>query len=60
LEGGDGGFGSMHPSVVQFAMCDGSVQALSRDVNLAVLDCMATRAGNETYTLDGSVPSCQH
>jgi prepilin-type N-terminal cleavage/methylation domain-containing protein len=59
-EGGDGGFGSMHPNVVHFVMCDGSVQAISRDINLAVLDRMATRAGDDPYTLDGPAESCRH
>jgi len=59
-EGGDQGFGGVHPGIVQFVMCDGSVQSISREINLAVLDCMGTRAGNDPYTLDGSVNSCVH
>ena len=37
-EGGDGGFGSVHAGIVLFVMCDASVQAVSKEVNLAVLD----------------------
>jgi hypothetical protein len=39
-------------------MCDGSVQAISRDIDGAVLDCMATRAGGEVYDLDKPARSC--
>jgi prepilin-type N-terminal cleavage/methylation domain-containing protein len=59
-EGGDGGFGGMHSGVVQFVMCDASVQAISRDTSLAVLDFMATRAGDDPYTLDGAATPCKH
>lgn len=55
---GDKGFGGMHSGVVMFAMCDGSVQAISRDIDGAVLDCMATRAGNDPYQLDQPAKSC--
>jgi prepilin-type processing-associated H-X9-DG protein len=54
---GDAGFGSAHPGVAQFVMCDGSVQTISRDVDLLVLDYMATRAGGELYQIDGGPPS---
>ena len=57
---GDGGFGGAHNGVVMFAMCDGSVQSISRDVNLAVMDAMATRAGNDPYDISGSATSCKH
>lgn len=59
-EGGDGGFGSVHPGTVLFVMCDASVQPISTEVNLDVLDAMATRAGNDPYSLDGAVMPCQH
>jgi prepilin-type processing-associated H-X9-DG protein len=59
-EGGDSAFGSMHSGVVMFAMCDGSVQAISRDINPSVLDRMATRAGDDPYTLDATVTPCEH
>ncbi len=60
LEGGDTGFGGAHPGVVMFVMCDGSVQALSRDTNLAVLDRLATREGDDHYDLSGTATSCKH
>jgi hypothetical protein len=59
-EGGDEGFGSMHPNVVLFILCDGSVQAISRDTSLAVLDRAATRAGEDPYEFDGNVAPCKH
>jgi prepilin-type N-terminal cleavage/methylation domain-containing protein/prepilin-type processing-associated H-X9-DG protein len=57
---GDGGFGSVHSGVVNFVMCDGSVQAISKDINLPVLDRMATRAGDDQYDVNGTSPSCEH
>jgi prepilin-type N-terminal cleavage/methylation domain-containing protein len=57
---GDGGFGSVHSGVVQFVMCDGSVQALSQSIDLRVLDAMATRGGDDIYDVNGSAPSCVH
>jgi prepilin-type N-terminal cleavage/methylation domain-containing protein len=59
-QGGDAGFGGLHPGVVQFVMCDGSVQPVSKNIDLAVLDAMATRAGGEIYDLNGTAtgPNC--
>jgi prepilin-type N-terminal cleavage/methylation domain-containing protein/prepilin-type processing-associated H-X9-DG protein len=57
---GDGGFGGAHNNVVMFAMCDGSVQAVSNDVDLNVMDRAATRNGDDPYTFDGSATPCQH
>ena len=58
---GDPGFGSVHNGVVLFAMCDGSVQSISKDVTLAVLDAMATRAGDDIYDLSsGQATPCLH
>ncbi|MEX0610492.1 MAG: DUF1559 domain-containing protein [Pirellulales bacterium] len=58
---GDSGFGSVHTNVVLFAMCDGSVQPISKDVSLAVMDAMSTRAGDDLYDLDsGQATPCQH
>jgi prepilin-type N-terminal cleavage/methylation domain-containing protein len=55
-DGGDGGFGSVHPGVVLFVMCDGSVQSISKTTELKVLDAMASRAGGEVYDREsGSV-----
>jgi prepilin-type N-terminal cleavage/methylation domain-containing protein len=58
-EGGDGGFGGVHSGVVLFVMCDGSVQAISREVDLPILDRMATRAGEDHYDLNGTASSCR-
>jgi prepilin-type N-terminal cleavage/methylation domain-containing protein len=52
------GFGSLHPAVVQFVMCDGSVQAIPKETDIAVLDRMATRAGDDLYDLRGTATSC--
>ncbi len=59
-EGGDQGFGGMHPGIVMFVMCDGSVRPVSRETNLAVLDRAATRAGDDPYEFDGAAEPCQH
>jgi prepilin-type N-terminal cleavage/methylation domain-containing protein len=59
-ENGDAGFGSVHNGVVDFAMCDGSVQSLSKTIDPNVLDCMATRAGSEAYDISGTAPECTH
>lgn len=58
-EPGDTGFGSVHPAVVQFVMCDGSVQAISKNTDLAVLDALSSRAGGEEFDIDGTIQSCQ-
>jgi prepilin-type N-terminal cleavage/methylation domain-containing protein len=55
---GDPGFGSVHPAVVQFVMCDGSVQSISKNTDLAVLDALASRARGEEFSIDGTLPSC--
>jgi hypothetical protein len=39
-------------------MCDGSVQGLSRDTDLNMLDRMATRDGGEVIDVNGSAPIC--
>jgi prepilin-type processing-associated H-X9-DG protein len=59
-DGGDYGFGSAHPGVVNFIMCDGSVQAISKDINGPVLDRMATRAGDDIYDINGTASPCSH
>ena len=46
-DGGDAGFRRPALGVVNFVMCDGSVHSIWRDINLAVLDRMATRAGDD-------------
>ncbi len=42
------GWGSFHPGVVQFLLCDGSVRPFSRQVDMLLLADAATMAGNET------------
>lgn len=59
-DGGDSGFGSVHNGVVNFVMCDGSVQSLSRDIDAKVLDRMATRAGDDPYDISGTATACTH
>jgi prepilin-type N-terminal cleavage/methylation domain-containing protein len=56
---GDGGFGGAHSGVVLFVMCDGSVQSISREIDLPILDRMATRAGDDHYDLNGTAPTCR-
>jgi prepilin-type N-terminal cleavage/methylation domain-containing protein len=56
---GDEGFGALHPGVVQFVMCDSSVLAVSKSTDIAVLDRMATRAGEDLYDLNGTAPTCR-
>lgn len=57
-EGGDNGFGGVHPGVVMFAFCDGSTRTLSKETDLGVLDRLATRAGDDIYDLDGTAATC--
>jgi hypothetical protein len=54
----DVSFGSAHASVVMFAMCDGSVQAISKDISPMVLDRMAQRNDGEVYDISGTLPTC--
>lgn len=51
-------FGSPHPGVVMFVMVDGSVQAISRDIEPSVVDLMAQRNDGETYDLNGTGRAC--
>jgi prepilin-type N-terminal cleavage/methylation domain-containing protein len=44
-------FGSTHTGVVQFVMCDGSVRSIGIDVDLAIMDFLATRAAGDIATL---------
>ncbi|MFN0053230.1 MAG: DUF1559 domain-containing protein [Planctomycetales bacterium] len=41
------GFGSHHDDVVMFAMADGSSRGVSKSINLATLQALMTRDGNE-------------
>jgi prepilin-type processing-associated H-X9-DG protein len=60
LNYGDSGFGGAHNGVVNFAMCDASVQGISRDIDPKVLDRMTTRAGDDPYEITGTAPACPH
>ncbi len=57
---GDGGFGGVHPGSVLFVFCDGHVSGVSKEIDTVVLDCMATRAGEETYVVDGTASDNCH
>jgi prepilin-type N-terminal cleavage/methylation domain-containing protein/prepilin-type processing-associated H-X9-DG protein len=46
-------FFSPHPGLVNFAFADGSVRALRPDLDQAVLQALATRAGDEPVSTDG-------
>jgi prepilin-type N-terminal cleavage/methylation domain-containing protein len=59
-QGGDNGFGSNHPGVVNFIMCDASVQPISKDISTIVLDNIATRAGGEIFDINGGGQPCLH
>jgi prepilin-type processing-associated H-X9-DG protein len=59
-EGGEVAFGGAHNGVVNFVLCDGSVQAIAKDINLPVLDRMATRAGDDPYETGGVASPCRH
>jgi prepilin-type N-terminal cleavage/methylation domain-containing protein len=52
------GFGSPHPGVIHFCMCDASTQAISKEIDPPVLDRMATRAGSDQYDVNGTMPTC--
>ncbi|TWT29442.1 hypothetical protein Enr8_49580 [Blastopirellula retiformator] len=45
-------FGSHHPGVCQFVLCDGSVKAIPVTVNAATLGWLAARADGEVVSLD--------
>jgi prepilin-type N-terminal cleavage/methylation domain-containing protein len=51
-------FGSPHPGVVMFAMVDGSVQTVSRDIQPSVVDLLAQRNDGETIDMNGSGSAC--
>ena len=51
-------FGSSHPSIIHFAMVDGSVQAINKDVDPAVLDRAAQRNDGEVYDFSNTMPTC--
>jgi prepilin-type N-terminal cleavage/methylation domain-containing protein/prepilin-type processing-associated H-X9-DG protein len=43
---------SRHPSMVNFGFCDGSVRAVTQQINKIVLNKIMTRAGTETVSAD--------
>lgn len=43
----ENGFGSDHPAVILFALCDGSVRGLQPETSPTVCNALATRAGGE-------------
>jgi prepilin-type processing-associated H-X9-DG protein len=45
----DMSFGSNHPGGCHFAMCDGSVQFVKQDIELAILKALASRKSAETF-----------
>jgi prepilin-type N-terminal cleavage/methylation domain-containing protein len=55
---GDKGFGAGHPGVVVFSMCDASVQLISKDTDLKVMDRAATRAGDDPYDFSSTTLTC--
>jgi prepilin-type processing-associated H-X9-DG protein len=46
----DTGFSSFHSGGCHFVFCDGHVEFLSENINQAVLEGMATRAGGESLS----------
>ncbi len=45
-------FGGDHTSVNNFTLCDGSSRSVSKDVDLGVLECFVTRAGDDTAKVE--------
>lgn len=45
------GFGSMHPGVTHFALCDGSVRAVQVNINMPLYAALGTIAGRESVTV---------
>ena len=46
------GFGSPHPGIILFILCDGSVHPINVETSLLVLEKLATRAGGEVVSGD--------
>jgi prepilin-type N-terminal cleavage/methylation domain-containing protein len=55
----DVSFASLHPSVVNFVMVDGSVHSISKEVDMKVMDRAAQRNDGEIYDLTGTMPTCR-
>ena len=49
---GSGQFGSYHPGLCQFALCDGSVRGISVAIDLKNLDRLASRKDGEVITIN--------
>ncbi len=45
------GWGSGHPGIIQFALCDGSVRAISQQIDINLFCALATIAGGEPAQL---------
>ena len=58
-DGGDSAFGGAHPGITIFTLCDGSSRPFSRDIDLTVMDNLASRAGGETFSIDGVGELCE-
>jgi prepilin-type N-terminal cleavage/methylation domain-containing protein len=41
------GFSSLHTNVINFALCDGSVRAVSRTIDMTIFEALSTIAGGE-------------
>ena len=51
VDGDDKGISAPHPGrIAQFALCDGSIQAISANIDAAVYDALATRHQGEVVT----------
>lgn len=46
------GFGSWHDDTVNFAMCDGSGKAISKSIDMRVMEALSTRDGSERISDD--------
>jgi prepilin-type N-terminal cleavage/methylation domain-containing protein len=51
---GGGAFGSAHPGVVQFVLCDGSVRGIPFGTAATTVQALLTRAGSEVVDLPGN------
>jgi hypothetical protein len=47
IDGDDKGLSAPHSGIGQFALCDGSVRAISADIDADVYNALGTRAGSE-------------
>ena len=47
IDGDDKGLSAPHEGIGQFALCDGSVRAISENIDAVAYDSLGTRAGGE-------------